>query len=103
MESFQKQSGEAFVVAGNFASVLNTGESINLTNSLVTAVVKKTGVDATTEVIETGTKTVDNALLKAQVKGGTSGVAYKITFFAETDATPPNKWEIDVQMKVKDI
>lgn len=103
MESFQKQPYEAFVIAGEFASVIQTGEAINEVNSTVTAVDKPAGDDMTSVVITTGSKSVDGTQLKAQVRGGVSGTTYKITFRAETDATPPNKWEIDVLMKVKEL
>lgn len=103
MESFQKQPYEAFVIAGDFASVIQTGEAINEANSTVIAADKTTGDDMTIEVIMPGSKTVDGTQLKAQVKGGVSGVTYKVTFRIETDAIPANKWEIDVLMKVKEL
>lgn len=100
MEEFEKQPYEAFFIAGDFDDVLEDGEVINESSSLVTAVDKE-GTDATFIVLEGATKTIVGTVLKVRCKGGDETLSkYKITFRILTDVG--NKWEIDCKMKVKE-
>jgi hypothetical protein len=99
LESFSKQPYEEFVIAGEFSSVLETGET--LLNPTMTAVNKKTGVDTSSEVIESGTVAVSGSQVVGRVKAGVDKEQHKITIRTETSLS--NKWEIDVIMKIKEL
>ena len=103
LDSFQKQSSEKFVISCSFENDLDSNESIVLNNSTITAVDKDSN-NSTSEVLTSGTITVDGSKLKIQVKDGDESKSpYKITFKAVTDATPPNSWEKDILMKIKEL
>lgn len=102
LESFKKQSWEEFVIAGSIEDVVDTGELIELTPSLVIAEDKE-GTDVSNAVLDQLTLTKDDALhyLKIRCKDGAEGKSpYKITFRVDTDQG--NRYEIDVVMKVKE-
>lgn len=100
---FVKQPYEMFWVSASFANVLGSSEAIVQATSTVTAV-DKDGNDATTDVLVSGTATADGQVAKVQVKAGTEALSpYKITFRIVSDASPADKWEHDVTMKVKEL
>jgi hypothetical protein len=96
LEEFTKQPYEEFVIAGEFSAVLATGET--LLNPAMTAINKKTGVDTSSDVIESGTVQVSGSQVVGRVKAGVHKETHKITIRTETSDS--NKWEIDVLMKV---
>ena len=100
MEEFSKQVDEAFVIAADFRQVLGQGESLNEAACVVTAYDVKGKVDATADVLTSGTKTVSGTQLLIQVQSGVDKKNYQITFIGKTDATPENSWKVDVLMKV---
>lgn len=102
LDSFNKQPYEVFWVSADFSNNLDSSEAIVVGSSAVTAM-DQDGVDATSDVIVTGTITVSGDTLQIQVKGGTTAITYKLTFRATTDASPANKFELDVNMKVKEL
>lgn len=112
---FTKQPVETFYVGAEFSQNLDTGETIVLAGSTVTAE-DSNGNDVTSTVIESGTTAVATAtaaevdneytpktsgMLEARVKAGTAGETYKLTFRGLTSAA--NKFELDVRMKVKQL
>ena len=99
MESFNKQSYEEFVIAGDFVNVLAVGETLVLADCDVKAY-DKLDADVTSSILEN--KAVSGSQLQITVKAGSnSSSPYTLTFYAET--SDGNKWELDVRMKVKEI
>lgn len=102
LDQFEKQSSEKFVISGSFSNDLDAGENIDSGASSVTAS-DKNGQDVSSTVLNAATKTVDGSKILIQVQGGDESLSpYKITFKAVTDATPPNEWELDIRMKIKE-
>ncbi len=103
LDSFEKQSFEEFVISASFENDLDDGEEIDLVASSVSAV-NSAGEDASSDVLNVSTLSLDGTdKLKVQVKGGDEeNTPYKITFKAITNATVPNKWELDILMKIKE-
>ena len=105
LDFFPKQAYEVFWISSSFADDLGSSEAIVIASSTVT-VVDANEADVTTDIIVTGTFSIDSTsqIAQVQVKGGTEdGSPYKITFRVTTDASPANKWENDIQMKVKEL
>lgn len=108
IESFTKQNYEQFFIAGDLVNVLETGESIVLADTTITAI-NSDGDDATTEVLQAVTKALDdspdggtNNMVKIRVQeGAEANSPYKITFRIPTDQN--NKWEIDTKLKIKEL
>lgn len=112
LEYTQKQNYEEYFIAGDFVDVITTtGEALVLATSTVSAI-DKNGVDATAEVLDTATKALDtspdslsgftNNMLKMRCKAGVATKSpYKITFYGVT--TEGNKWEIDINLKIKEL
>lgn len=99
-ESFTKQPAEAFTIAGDFVNVLETGETIVIGSSTVTAL-DVDEVDSTSIVLD-GAASVDTTRLKQKVQAGVEANSpYKITFLAVTSLG--NAFEIDVFMEVEEI
>jgi len=98
LESFTKQPYEEFMIAGEFTSVLATGET--LSSPAASAINGKTKVDTTSAVLEIGTLVVSGTQVQVRCKAGIDKETHKITIRTETSAG--NKWEIDVNMKVKE-
>ena len=111
LEFFEKQNYEEFFVAGDFVDVITTtGEKLVLATSSVVAVDRE-GTDVTNTVLETATKKLDTSpdsasgftdnMLAIRCKAGVQASSpYKITFYGVT--TEDNKWEIDINMKIKE-
>ena len=98
MESFEKQSYEVFVIAGDFLNVLEAGETLVLADCDVRAY-DSSDADVTSSILEN--KAVSGSQLQITVKDGSNASSpYIITFYAET--SDGNKWELDVKMKVKE-
>jgi len=103
MEKFEKQSYEEFPIAADFVNVMDSSESLTLSSCAVEAE-DKDGSDVSSTVLDQTTLKVDGTQLKIVCKAGSESKSpYKITFKGVTDATPPNKWEVDVRMEVEEI
>ena len=99
-DGFTKQIAEEFTISAQFSNALETGESIDVSNSSVTAE-DLNGDDATDSVLTSSSKTVDGTKLKVRVEGGTVTLSpYKITFLITTNLN--NIYELDVFMTVAD-
>lgn len=108
-----KQPYEKFFIGVDFTQALEADEDIDLSNSSVTAV-DKDGDDATSTIIESGSKTIDtaiegdvpytpqdDAMLSARVQDGSEAESpYKLTYRIIT--TAGNKYEKDLKLKVKE-
>jgi len=110
MADFTKQSWEEFRIDVDFGLNMEEGEELNLTASDIKCV-DKDGTDVTTTLVNISTKLLItgsqsglvNSGLQVQIKGGTeAGSVYKYTFYGVTDASPPNKFEKDIKMKIKE-
>lgn len=99
IKTFSKQPYEEFMIAGEFKKVLATGETLN--TPTMTAVNNATGLDSSSDVIESGTVAVNGTQVIGRVKGGTTGQTHKITIKCVTSDS--NKWEVDVNMDVTEI
>lgn len=100
IDEFEKQPYESFLVAGDYRKVLDEGESLILSQSLITAS-DRSGVDASSVVLELSTKTVIGSQLKVRCRSGDlSKSPYLITFRVITDMA--NKWEVDGRMVITD-
>jgi hypothetical protein len=102
LEHFWKQPDEKFYVAADFVDMLQTGESIVLGSSTVTAI-DVDDSDATTDIVETSTLTLqDTTKLSVQIKAGVvANSPYKLTYKAVTDSN--NILEVDVEMRLVSI
>ena len=108
IESFTKQNYESFFIAADLVDVLESGESIDLSGTTITAI-DEDGNDATSIILQTATKALDdspdggtNNMVKLRIQAGEEANSpYKITFRIPTDLN--NKWEIDTSMRVKEI
>ena len=96
-----KQSYEAFFIAGNFVLVMEEGETIVLEECAVTAIdkdgndVSSTFLDQTTIAVASITK------LKIRIRAGTQTASpYKVTFRIVTSLG--NKYEVDAPCRVKE-
>ena len=98
MNNFNKQPSETFPIAIDFSEVLGNAETISLRT--VTASIHYGGSgDATSTVIDSSLISLDN--VDVTVKGGTSGLTYKITTKITTSLG--NISEEDVLMKVMEL
>ena len=100
--NFWKQPYEIFRISMDFSQNMETGETIILGNSSVSAVLDSDGsTDKTSDVLEASTLAVlDDTKLTVIVKGGLDLIKYGITFRAEISAT--KKLEVDIGMLVRD-
>lgn len=109
VESFEKQNYESFFIAADLVDVLEAGESIDLTNTTITAVKTDGITDATAIILQPATKALDdspdggtNNMVKIRVQAGVEADSpYKITFRIPTDLN--NQWEIDTKLKIKEL
>lgn len=111
LESTQKQGYEAYTIDFEFDTVLADGEELSATMGDHTVVaVDSEGTDASATVLDDTSKSrvdsengVVNSTLRIQIKDGEAAKApYKVTAKVKTTASPPNKWEIDMNIKVKE-
>jgi len=108
MKKIKKQIYEEFFVYASILNVQDSYESIVLGSCSVTAIDTNED-DATADVLEAGTEALSddpngiyiNNVLSVRVKAGTEALSpYKITFYIVTDKG--NKWEIDLQLTIKE-
>lgn len=113
-DEFSKQPWETYIIGADHSHNLESGESIVVGSSTVTAV-DADGEDASADVIDLddlAVQTADaddikvtpvaNGMLVVRVFGGTeAGSKYKITFKAVTSNS--NQYETDVKMRIKDV
>lgn len=108
MKKFKKQIYEEFYIYASILKVQDDDESIVLGTSAVTAVdVNEDDAsaivldDTTIKLSDDPDNIYTNNVLAVQVKAGTEALSpYQITFKIVTDKG--NKWEIDVQMTIKE-
>lgn len=100
----EKQPWERYFVYGDFVKVMDADETLDEAKITVTAVTIGTSpVDATGDVIDTPSIYKDDVLKRAYVRlmDGLDGSNYKFTIRIETSKA--NRWEVDGQLKVKEI
>jgi hypothetical protein len=100
MERVQKQPYEEFPISVNFNRNFTDGEAI--VSQTVTAY-DKDGVDASAQVTHQSTITNDEAgnVIVTVLGGEEAKSPYKISVRCVT--TTGNKWEHDVQLRVRDL
>jgi len=100
MATINKQPYEVFTIEKDFAERMADGEIIDPASSDV-LVFNSERTDVTTNMIESGTITVDsNTILQAVIKGGTDKQRYKVSFRAYISDT--KKLEEDDDLLVRD-
>lgn len=98
-ESFEKQGYEEFTIEGDFSKNMEVGETINA-GALVLAE-DNAGSNVAATVTDQATIAVVGQGVQVLVRGGTENLApYKVTFRCVTSVN--HKWEIDVDMKIKE-
>jgi len=111
MHSIKKQPYEEFYLSGTILRVQQTGESIVLANSTVTAT-DKDGTDVTSTITKQSTMKVlthpdsasgvrNNALSVLVRAGSAAASPYKITYKMATDMS--HKWEVDIYMYIEEL
>lgn len=112
LESTQKQTFEMYTIDFEFDTVLATGEELSATmGDHAVSAIDSEGTDASTDVLTDATKTrvdseagVANSTLRIQIKAGDQAKSpYKVTAKVKTTASPANQWEMDMNIKVKEI
>ena len=114
MADVTKQSYEEFRIHADFGLNMESGEVL-VVGSCTVVCTDKDGVDVTTTLLDDTTKAVINgdavptgsgvasAALQVLIKGGSESASpYKYTFKGVTDLIPPNKWEKDISLKLKE-
>ena len=111
----EKQSYEEFRIDADFGNNMVEGEVLVLGDSSSCCEVKiwdKDGTETTSEMLDestiaiiTGSESgITDAGLQILVKGGAETKSkYKITFYGVTDLTPPNRWEKDCQLTIREL
>jgi len=100
---FSKQASEKFYIEADFSLVMTSGETVDLTNSSVTAK-DKDGADKSSTVLDSATKAVsssDKGLVIRVQAGSVSESPYKLTFLLLTQQG--STWELDVMMHLVDL
>lgn len=99
--AFTKQTWESWIIATDFSDDLQDGETISLSNSIVSAT-DKDGEDATDAILDPSGKSVNGPWLQIRVVDGVeASQPYNIRFQAITSLS--NKYEFDIKMVVRDI
>jgi len=114
MADVEKQSYEEFRIHADFGLNMENGEALAVGNCTITCE-DKDGTDVTATLLDDTTKAVingdappdgsgfTNGALQVLIRGGSEAASpYKYTFKGVTDLTPPNKWEKDITMKIKE-
>lgn len=94
--TFTKQPSEIFTVTMDFSRRLAESETIS--TKTVTAIITTTLTDATDTVISSSA--IDGTDVDVKVKGGTTGLSYKITIVITTSTG--NVFEDEITMTVTD-
>lgn len=116
MADITKQSYEEFRVDVDFGLNMEAGETLVLPDSSASEACDikcwdKDGTDVTDTLLDIDTMTtitgsesaLPNAALQVLFKGGSeSAEPYKFTFYAVTTLDPPNKWEKDITMRIRE-
>lgn len=98
----EKQGFERYFIQGDFSAVLESGETLDVSNvnTTITAI-DSSGADVTATIIDDASKYVDGTRLYVRIKDGDEvGSPYKITIKVET--SNGNRWEVDGLIKVKE-
>ena len=118
MADVTKQSYEEFRIHADFGLNMESGVEALALGSCTIVCVDKDGTDVTATLLDATTMTVvdadattddpagsgvPNSALQVLVRGGTEAASdYKYTFKGVTDLDPPNRWEKDVTMRVRE-
>jgi len=114
MADVTKQSYEEFRIHADFGLNMEIGEALAVGSCTIVCIDKDnqdvtvTLLDDTTKAVINGDAPPDgsgvvNAALQVLIRGGTESASpYKYTFKGVTDLTPPNKWEKDISLKIKE-
>jgi len=128
MADITKQSYEEFRIHADFGLNMEAGEyllpldSSEDSSAAEVCTVKcwdVSGKDVTNEMLDYDTLTIidgnptddednpgsgmTNAALQVLIRGGTEALSnYKYTFYGVTTLDPPNKWELDISMRVRE-
>ena len=118
MADITKQSYEEFRIHADFGLNMESGVEALVVGSCDVLCEDKDGLDVTSTLLDIATMTVINgdatdavppgsgvpdAGLLVLIRAGSEAMSnYKFTFYGVKDLTPPNKWEKDVTMKIKE-
>jgi hypothetical protein len=103
VKKVSKQPYESFIGYGEFSNVMETGETISLGDSAVTAT-DKDDVDVTADILSGSAAVYDDDddnpwRLGMRIVDGTVALSpYKVTFKIVTSLS--NKWEVDMYIEV---
>lgn len=95
-----KQPWETFPISMGFSENMEDGETINAANSSVVVIDTATGDNVSETLLEGSPTVVAGKKLQAQLKGGTHGKKYKISFRAYISVT--KQLEEDLIFDVRD-
>lgn len=102
MDAFgKKQPWDAYFVDFDFTNLLTTGDTIH--SATVTATNISTGADVTDTITTVASQSIVSPKVFVWVKGGTSGVNYKITCRVVTHSTPAEQYELDAKLPVMEF
>lgn len=114
MADVEKQSYEEFRIHADFGLNMEDGEVL-VVGSCTIVCVDKDNQDVTATLLDDSTKAiidgddppegsgVVSAGLQVLIKGGSEAAQpYKYTFKGVTDLTPPNKWERDITLRIRE-
>lgn len=100
MNGFCKQPFEEFIIAGDFAPVLEDGETLVLSGCEYAA--QNAQNVEVFDVVEMGSLAIDGSLLKIRVRGGIAEQSpYMLSLRCLT--SHGNKYEINIRMEVRRI
>lgn len=99
MDNFTKQGYEEFVVDVDYKLNFTDEETIEIQEVIA---IDKLGKDVTDKVTNSASLTNDGSKVSVMVRAGSVDESpYKLTFRCATSLG--NKWEHDIQMKIKEI
>jgi hypothetical protein len=117
MADISKQSYEEFRIHADFGLNMEDGEAL-VVGSCSVVCEDKAGEDVTSTLLDIATMAVinadatdadppgsgvENGALQVLIRAGSEALSqYKFTFYGVTDLTPPNKWEKDITLKIKE-
>ena len=119
MADITKQAYEEFRIHADFGLNMESGVETLAIASCTIVCEDKDGNDVTATLLDATTMVVidanavddpdspgsgvPNSALQVLIKGGTEAASnYKYTFKGVTDLDPPNKWELDLTLRVRE-
>lgn len=104
--SFSKQPAESFPITVDFGPRMKTGEAVDTFAAVATnpdaAGTPEDPTDVTDLVIDLVNSTQAQDIVTLYVLGGSDGQEIKITVSVTTDSLPPNTYEADIKMLVRE-